>query len=190
MQNFRRNDQENPPGIETGRSCENAVSDNSVATTKKTRQGLKLGKVDVICGGFPCRRNDQENPPGIETTPLDFGRKNISSCRNDQENPPGIETINNTWETDKLMLRRNDQENPPGIETTLQNRSIHPFDIVATTKKTRQGLKLRWAPIAETRSPVATTKKTRQGLKLRISLWLINFSSSRNDQENPPGIET
>jgi len=60
-----RNDQENPPGIETSfRACS---------------------------GTWYPSRNDQENPPGIETR---FHRdgSSRSSGRNDQENPPGIET--------------------------------------------------------------------------------------------------
>ena len=68
---------------------------------------------------------------------------NEASCRNDQENPPGIETLVLNLYLKHVQLCRNDQENPPGIETLLLRPDNHTrVATVATTKKTRQGLKL------------------------------------------------
>jgi len=64
--------------------------------------------------------------------------------------------------------------------------------IVATSKKTRQGLKLSAIGSGPLKgNMVATSKKTRQGLKL---IWSNAGKNERplgcNEQENPTGIET
>ena len=63
----RRNEPENPPGIETHMLRTIRWLDKCVATSQKTRQGLKpiQGADRRSC---PESRNEPENPPGIETT--------------------------------------------------------------------------------------------------------------------------
>jgi len=88
----------------------------SVATSKKTRQGLKQ-----ISGRFRPLRifgcNEQENPTGIETA-RQKGQNSWQQCCNEQENPTGIETM-------------------------AEAQWIVGRGRVATSKKTRQGLKHR-----------------------------------------------
>ena len=85
--------------------------------------------------------------------------------RNEPENPPGIETYLMTG-IDFTAERRNEPENPPGIETHML-RTIRWLDkCVATSQKTRQGLKQSGLHRPEVQH------------------------RRRNEPENPPGIET
>jgi len=65
------------------------------------------------------------------------------------------------------------------------------LNLVATTKETRQGLKLIALRFHEAfHFLVATTKETRQGLKRQRRSIPGAKRGGRNDQGNPPGIET
>jgi len=87
----------------------------TVATSKKTRQGLKLYKTVIVMGRhLSC--NEQENPTGIETCAGGIAEKS-------------------------RRFRCNEQENPTGIETFRARHTSSTPDHVATSKKTRQGLK-------------------------------------------------
>jgi hypothetical protein len=61
---------------------------------------------------------------------------------------------------------RNERENPTGIETAMAEGAIYPNYQVATSEKTRQGLK-----------QISTARS-------------ISLDGRRNERENPTGIET
>jgi len=88
----------------------------AVATSKKTRQGLKhLNALQEHCARNRC--NEQENPTGIETERKGFCDHNQIWCCNEQENPTGIETEMRQACREWKGPRCNEQENPTGIET-------------------------------------------------------------------------
>ena len=88
----RRNDQENPPGIETEVLEDEAQEIGIVATTKKTHQGLKhRGADSAECGSDS--RNDQENPPGIETGSFDAAMGAASSVATTKKTHQGLKLL-------------------------------------------------------------------------------------------------
>jgi len=138
-----------------------------VATSKKTRQGLKLGH-DRPLRWVRLSCNEQENPTGIETSsPKDPcpDREDVATSKKTRQGLKpirifallwlcGVATSKKTRQGLKLLQEShigiwpgmccNEQENPTGIETDGHSGHPHAPKIVATSKKTRQGLKLSW----------------------------------------------
>jgi len=113
----------------------------AVATSKKTRQGLKLGMTEEFHFESGIVATSKKTRQGLkQRCGSDAVRVQRYGC-NEQENPTGIETASFPLAAQAIRRGCNEQENPTGIETNLFKSIIHITIKVATSKKTRQGLK-------------------------------------------------